>query len=86
MPARYADASNKVFPTGLVPPHTPVVKARATNEVSKVPNKQRLTQKSATTAIFSEMASWELGKERRHTKNENQITKYEKPYAGKPIE
>jgi len=47
------------------------VKAMPTNEVSKVPNKQRLTERTATGAIFSERASSELGKYRRHTTTTN---------------
>jgi hypothetical protein len=62
MPARYAEASNKVFHAGILPLDTPVVKAMPTNEVSKGPNRQHLTERSATRAIFSEMASSELGK------------------------
>ena len=62
MPARYAEASNKVFHTRVLPPHIPVVKATPDSEVSKMPNKQRLTERSATRAIFSERASSELGK------------------------
>jgi hypothetical protein len=62
MPAKYAEASNKVFPAGILPPDTQAVKATTTNELSKVPNKQRLRERSATKAIFSERVSSEFGK------------------------
>jgi hypothetical protein len=62
MPARYAEASNKVFHSRELPLDTPAVKAAPAKEVSRVPNKQRLTKKSATRAIFFETASSELGK------------------------
>jgi hypothetical protein len=62
MPAKYAEASNKVFHSRILPLDTPAVKATTTSEVSSVPNKQRLTKKSATRAIFFETASSELGK------------------------
>jgi hypothetical protein len=69
MPARYAEASNKVFHSRILLLDTPAVKATTTNEVSRVPNKQRLTERSATRAIFSERASSELAKYRHHTAN-----------------
>jgi hypothetical protein len=53
--------ATKSFTATVLPRHTPVVKAMLTNEVSKVPNKQRPTEKTVTGAIFSERASSELG-------------------------
>jgi hypothetical protein len=62
MPARYAEASNKVFHSRGTPLDSPAVKATPTNEVSRVPNKKRVMERSATRAIFSERACSELGK------------------------
>jgi hypothetical protein len=56
MPARYAEASNKVFHSRDMPRHTPAVKATITNEVSRVPNKQRLTEEFAPGAMSNRAA------------------------------
>ena len=54
------------------------VKATPTNELSNLPNKQCLTERSATRAIFSERASSELGKYRHHTtRTDRTSSKYE---------
>jgi hypothetical protein len=48
--------ATKSFTAGVLPPDTPAVKATTTNEVSEVPNEQRLTEEFAPGAMSNRAA------------------------------
>jgi hypothetical protein len=56
MPAKYAQASNKVFHSRILPLDTPAVKTTTTNDFSEVPNEQRLTKEFAPGAMSNRAA------------------------------